>query len=236
MKHSIISRYPNLISKPIQVIENISEVNRFQNFDKNKKSILKEIIGFKPRFKILYAGTFGKVNGIDYVIDFASILIKFDPSIVLVLLGDGFHKKEVKNLAKSKGVLNKNVFILDSVPKQELPNLYFESDMGSSFVIPIKELWANSANKFFDTLASNKPILINYKGWQEDIIIKENIGYILPAKLCEDEVIKFIEYSKNTTLIAKQQKNALNVAKQSYATSVALKKYNRIIEDIFKLK
>ena len=77
MKHSIISRYPNLMSKkPIQVIENISEVNRFQNFDKNKKSIFKRNCGFKPRFKILYAGTFGKVNGIDYVVDFASILIK----------------------------------------------------------------------------------------------------------------------------------------------------------------
>ncbi len=232
MKNSIISRYPKLISKPIQVIENISEVNRFQISHNIKRSILKEKIGFKPRFTILYAGTFGKVNGIDYVINFANLLIEYDPSIVLVLLGEGSQKKEVKDLAASKGVLNKNVFILDPVPKEDLPNLYFECDMGSSFVIPIKELWANSANKFFDTLASGKPILINYRGWQEGTIKKENIGYILPIKLDEDDVIKFIEYSKNKLLIAKQQENALNVAKQKYATNVALKKYNRLIEDI----
>ena len=232
MKNSIISRYPKLISKPIQVIENISEVNRFQISHNIKRSILKEKIGFKPRFTILYAGTFGKVNGIDYVINFANLLIEYDPSIVLVLLGEGSQKKEVKDLAASKEVLNKNVFILDPVPKEDLPNLYFECDMGSSFVIPIKELWANSANKFFDTLASGKPILINYRGWQEGTIKKENIGYILPIKLDEDDVIKFIEYSKNKLLIAKQQENALNVAKQKYATNVALKKYNRLIEDI----
>ncbi len=232
MKKSIISRYPKLISKPIQVIENISEVNRFKISHNIKRSILKEKIGFKPRFTILYAGTFGKVNGIDYVINFANLLIEYDPSIVLVLLGEGSQKKEVKDLAASKGVLNKNVFILDPVPKEDLPNLYFECDMGSSFVIPIKELWANSANKFFDTLASGKPILINYRGWQEGTIKKENIGYILPIKLDEDDVIKFIEYSKNKLLIAKQQENALNVAKQKYATNVALKKYNRLIEDI----
>ena len=40
---------------------------------------------------------------------------------------------------------------------------------------------------------------------------------IFITKLCEDEVIKFIEYSKNKTLIAKQQKNGVNVAKQNYA-------------------
>ena len=233
MKHSIVSRYPNLTSKPIQVIENISEINRFQNFDKNKRSILIERIGFKPRFTILYAGTFGKVNGIDYVINLANLVIKYDPSIVFLLLGDGSQKREVKDLAKRKGVLNKNVYILDAIPKEDLPALYSECDMGSSFVIPIKELWANSANKFFDTLASSKPILINYRGWQEDLIKKENIGYILPMELAKDGVIKFIEYTKNKSLIAKQQENALIVAKQNYATNIALKKYDRIIRDIF---
>ena len=41
-------------------------------------------------------------------------------------------------------------------------------------VIPIKELWANSANKLFDTLAAGRPILINYNGWQKELINKKN--------------------------------------------------------------
>ena len=133
--------------------------------------------------------------------------------------------------AKDKEVLNRNVFIFDSVSKSDLPQLYFECDMGSSFVINVKELWANSANKFFDTLASGKPVLINHEGWQKNEINQENIGYVLPAVLEDDDIKKFSDYCKNTFLIAKQGKNALNVAKMKYATDTAVKKYNRIFTD-----
>ncbi len=233
MKQSIVSRYPKLIKKKIEVIENISEVNRFQNLHNKKLSILKEIIGFQPRFSILYAGTFGKVNGIGYVIEFASKVLNIDPTIVFILIGNGSEKKLIEQKAKRKDVLNKNVFILDPLPKQELPQLYFECDMGSSFVIPIKELWANSANKFFDTLAAGKPILINHKGWQKEIINKENIGYVLPIIINDNMVDEFVLYSQNKVLILKQQVNALNIAKASYSTDIAVAKYNEIFKNTF---
>jgi glycosyltransferase involved in cell wall biosynthesis len=182
----------------------------------------------------LYAGTFGRVNGIDYVIELANKLIHLDPTIVFVLIGSGAKKKTVIQKAADARVLNNNVFIFDSVSKQDLPQLYFECDMGSSFVIPIKELWANSANKFFDTLAAGKPILINYKGWQKELINKENIGYVLPVVVNNSMAKKFALYSQKKVLIAKQQKNALKIAVANYATDVAVEKYNKIFKDIFK--
>jgi glycosyltransferase involved in cell wall biosynthesis len=233
MKHSIVSRYPKLAAKPIEVIENISEINRFENGYNKEKSVLKDKIGDIPRFTVLYAGTFGRVNGIDYVIALAEKLIHLDSTIVFVLIGDGAEKKAIIQEAKGKGVLNKNVFILDSVSKQELPQLYFECAMGSSFVIPVKELWANSANKFFDTLAAGKPILINHNGWQKEVITKENIGYVLPDVINDDMAKNFAVYSQNKTLIANQQINALNIAKQNYSLDAAVLKYNKIFKNIF---
>ena len=232
MKLSIITRYPKLASKPIEVIENISEIDRFQNGYNKSISVLKEKIGFKPRFTVLYAGTFGLVNGLHYVIELAYKLSDLDPSIVFVLIGEGAKKESVIQKAFDKGVLNKNVFILDSVSKNELPQLYFESDMGSSFVISVRELWANSANKFFDTLAACKPILINHEGWQKEKIIQENIGYVLPTVLNKDEIKRFSIYSQNNSLIAKQRENALTVAKERYAINKALIKYNDVFKNI----
>ncbi len=234
MKHSIVSRYPKLAIKPIVVIENISEINRFQSSYDKEISVLKEKIGSIPRFPILYAGTFGRVNGIDYVITLAEKLILIDPTIVFILIGDGAEKKSIIQIAKDKGVLNKNVFILNSVSKQELPQLYHECSMGSSFVIPIKELWANSANKFFDTLAAGKPILINHKGWQQEVIDKENIGYVLPEMLSDNAVSEFILYSQNETLTRVQRDNALRVAKENFALDVAIIKYKKIFDYIKK--
>ena len=96
MKKSITSRYPEFSQKPIKVIENICEINRFQNYQFKKKLLVNEKIGFKPRFTILYAGAFGQVNGLDYLIEFASKLLFIDSSIVFLLIGNGIEKK--KNL------------------------------------------------------------------------------------------------------------------------------------------
>lgn len=233
MKKSITSRYPKLTPKIIEVIENISEIDRFQNQHESDKFLIEKKIGFSPRFSILYAGTFGKVNGINYVINLASKSLSLDPSIVYILIGDGAYKKMVIEEAHRKGVINKNVFFLDSVSKSELPQFYFECDIGSSFVIPIKELWSNSANKFFDTIAAGKPILINHNGWQKDIINEENIGYALPATLSESSIKDFLKYTCDDVLIKKQNENALNFAKKNYSREIALSKYNKIFNKIF---
>ena len=234
MKNSITSRYPNLASIPIQVIENISEIDRFQNSVNANNSVLKEKIGFCPRFTILYAGTFGRVNGLDYVVNLASKLIDLDPSIVFVMLGDGSEKEAVLQKAVDKNLLNKNIYILDSVAKKDLSQLYYECDMGSSFVIPIKELWANSANKFFDTLAAGKPILINHDGWQKELIEMENIGYVLPTVIDHNAAKKFELYTKDEALISEQKNNGLNIAKANFSKDVAVKKYNNLFENIKK--
>ena len=233
MKHSIMTRYPEYKSKQVKVIENISEISRFQNGYDKKKSMIKDKIGFHPRFTVLYAGTFGRVNGINYVIGLANKLLQIDSSIAFLLVGEGVERKALIQKAIKKKVLNKNLFILDPVSKIELSQLYFECDIGSSFVLPIGELWSNSANKFFDTLASGKPVLINYKGWQEEVINKKNIGYVLPPKLNDDDVKKFAQYSLNKLLIAEQGVNSLSVAKKYYSKDMAIEKYNNILNNIF---
>lgn len=233
MKQSIVSRYSQFENK-IKVIENIAEINRFQVVNENK-SIIKNLTGSEFRFTVLYAGTFGRVNGIDYVIELAERLIDIDQSIVFVLIGDGAKKRSIVRKAKEKNVYNRNVFILDPVGKQDLPQLYYEASMGSSFVIDIKELWANSANKFFDSLAASRPILINYLGWQKKIIENENIGYVLPPKLTKGTVEEFIEFTYNKDLRSKQRKNAFSVAKKLYALNVAVDKYVEVIKKVNKL-
>lgn len=231
MARSIVSRYPEVSeSTTIKVIENISEIERFSEI--SNENILLDKIGFKPRCTILYAGTFGKVNGIDYVINLAKKTAELDPNIVYILIGDGALKEEVIQKAKEDKVYHKNVFILDSVNKEDLPNWYNSIDIGSSFVIPIEELWANSANKFFDTLAAAKPILINHEGWQADVIRKYNIGFVLPEIVDDKAALEFVLYTKKTELLSEQGNNARKVAEEKYSLEIASQKYLKIFEEV----
>lgn len=233
MKQSILSRYPQFMSKIQCVIENISEINRFQKGYDNKLRVLERKIGFKPRFTVLYAGTFGRVNNIEYVVNLAEHTIKLDPSIVFVLIGEGAQKQSVLERSKGKGLLNKNIFILEAVAKNELPQLYYEVEMGSSFVANIKELWANSANKFFDTLAAGRPVLINHGGWQSDVIKKKNTGYVLPSQVNLQVAVDFVNYTKKTDLILVQRANALHLAETSYSLEIASDKYLSVLNKVY---
>lgn len=237
MKTSIVSRYPKIAAqKPIEVIENIAEINRFQNGFSSSTSVLNNNLGFQPRFSVLYAGTFGRVNGIDYVISLAEKTLQLDGSLVFILMGNGALKEEVKTLATEKKVLNKNVFILDAISKQELPQWYHEVSMGSSFVISIKELWANSANKFFDTLAAGKPVLINHPGWQKVTIEMDNVGYVLPEVVTDEMAKEFVNYTLDSENLNVQKFNALKLAKKKYALEVAVEKYIKLFQGLEKSK
>src|SRR5690606_5440549 len=100
MRNSIISRYPQNYLKTNTVIENISEISRFQ--DNNLIIEFDKLLGFNPRFTILYAGTFGRVNSVHKFVDLAEYTINLDPTIVYILVGDGFEKFKIKELATEK--------------------------------------------------------------------------------------------------------------------------------------
>lgn len=229
MQKSIVSRYPQFKNKTGIVIENIAEINRFQQ--EVQPIDIEKVVGFQPRFSVLYAGTFGKVNGIHKVIELAEKTLQIDKELVYILIGSGIEKENVTQLAKDRGVLNKNVFILESISKNELPSWYKSVSMGSSFVIDIPALWSNSANKFFDTLAAAKPILINHEGWQAEMIRKKNVGYVLPFEITYDDAVRFVEYTRNVNLLSEQSICALDLAKENYSLDIASKKYFKVLEN-----
>lgn len=226
MDANIKERYPN--DKSV-VIPNISELNRFSNIEKTVD------IDFPEGKKIvLYAGTFGNVNGLSYVNKLAKETLELDPNLWYYLIGFGKEKEDNIQEAKDLGVLNKNVFIFDPVKKNDLPYLYNKCTVGSSYVIDIPALWDNSANKFFDTLAAKKPIVINHQGWQADTIKDYNIGYVLPPVVSQEMAKEFVAYMNNSDLLKQQGENSYKLAEKEYSLDVAVGKYMAIFQSFDK--
>lgn len=55
-----------------------------------------------------------------------------------------------------------------------MPTLFGAADIATSLFVDMPEMWANSANKFFDGLASGTCIAIDYQGWQADLLVKSD--------------------------------------------------------------
>lgn len=231
MKNSIVTRCNQI--PEITVVPNISELERFEQARKNNLTEYGS-----PKKIILYAGSVAMVNNIEYVVKLAACLLKTDNTIEFHIYstGKGNRFEAVKAMAKEKGVLDLNFFLKDAVAKNSLPDIYRNCTAASSFVADIPELWANSANKFFDTLAAGKPIIINHGGWQAEEIRKYNVGFVLDnnEKYLEKTAKDFADYLNNKTLLGLQGHNAYTLAKEKYSLAIAVAHYEKVFKNIMK--
>lgn len=132
----------------------------------------------------LYAGTFGLVNNVDYMIDLCREIKKKDYDIKLIMVGSGALQQHISDRIESENLENQ-VILLPPVPKKVLIRYLDSADACISTVQETPALYNNSANKFFDALAAGRPIIINHGGWQADVIIKNQLGLILTYNFTE---------------------------------------------------
>lgn len=128
---------------------------------------------------VVYAGTFGRINGVEYLVRLAAEVRPLNPEIRFLLIGEGRYRDTVRALARQLGVLDETVFVSDSVPRSQLPVVLGAATMATSVVIPLPGLEHNSANKFFDSLAAGRPIAVNHGGWQADLLTRSGAGLAL---------------------------------------------------------
>lgn len=225
MKRDILTRVQ---VKKMEVIPNISEISRFETIKECPLDF-----DFTGKKVVLYAGTLGPVNDIMYVAKLAKETIRLAPEICFLIVGNGKQKEMIIDYCRKNDILYKNIFFHDPIPKDSLPYLYSKVTMGSSFVWDYKIKWDNSANKFFDTLAAGKPILINYQGWQAEVIHENKCGFVLPYHMTTEDVRRFVEYVRDDERLAQEGKNAKKKA-VDYSLPVAVEKYMKVLNDVVK--
>lgn len=225
MKTDILTRVD---VKNMEVIPNISEIERFTHYEDCDIDF-----DFTGRKVVLYAGTLGPVNDIMYVAKLAERTLPLAPWLCYLIIGNGQQKEEIMKYCKEKDILNKNIFFLNPIRKNDLPSVYSRVTMGSSFVWDYKIKWDNSANKFFDTLAAGRPVLINYQGWQADVIRENQCGYVLPYRPTDDDVKAFVDYMSNDALLEQHGKNA-RIKAEDYSLPVAVEKYMHVFDEVLK--
>lgn len=134
---------------------------------------------------VLYAGTLGRVNRVDYMVQLAVVVDKLIPKARFVILGAGSEESKVRKLAGELGVLDKNLFMYRQLPKADVVKAFAAANIITSFFADIPEMEKNSANKFFDGLAAGRAIAINYGGWQADLLRKSGAGLVLSRDVNE---------------------------------------------------
>ncbi len=160
----------------VGVIPNSSDNKEFQYDEAAGLEFRKSRSWLKDKPLLVYTGTLGRVNDVNYLVDLSIELLKLDSKIRILVVGDGAEKEKIIENARRAGVYENNLFFENPIPKQEIPALLSAATVAAVLFADIPEMRVNSANKFFDALASSTPVLINFAGWMDEIVAQNDCG------------------------------------------------------------
>ena len=213
----------------LSVVTNLSDMNAFSVSDQKGVEFRNKFPGISNGPLVVYSGAFGRINGVSYVLEIADEMKKINPNVQFLLAGDGYEKEKLRMQSKKLGLLNEHLFIIDYIPKSEMPSLLSAATITTSFFIDLPEMEHNSANKFFDGLAAGKPIMINYGGWQAELLMESGAGFIIPPNDPTGAAEKLNEVILNDKKLHQMGQAARNLATR-FDVNSSYKKFEDVID------
>lgn len=213
-------------SKPIHVVTNIADSSAHQ------PSLPVNLDLLLPEKFLIYAGSFGRSNGTEYLLEIASRLRDVSSDLAVVAVGEGQYWQETKSRAQKSGLLGKSYFQFGSLPADVRSQLIQQSRGCLSTFAPVEELSANSANKFFDALAAGKPVVINYNGWQAKIVKEWKIGLVLPSDPGQIDPEKIVSYFDDSAGLETAATNSKALGEQFFSIPVVSDHLNMILTQL----
>ncbi len=181
---------------------------------------------------VTYAGTFGKANGVGYLVELAEAMKSIAPDVRFLAVGRGAEYDQVVDLAKSRGVLGDNLFIEPALPKEQIPALLSASTVCTSLFIPVRELWHNSANKFFDALAAGRPLAVNHGGWLADLLIETKAGIVLDANDLRVSAARLHGFISDKQALKTASDAARNLAYSRFSRDLLARQLISVLESV----
>jgi len=164
----------------------------------------------------LFAGTHGKANGLDAVLDAAAELQKRGrEDIKILLVGQGAMKAGLMQKAAGQGL--SNVVFHDPVDKSRLAGLMAATDIGLQTLANVPAFYyGTSPNKFFDYLAAGLPVLNNYPGWLAELITEHQCGFAVPPENPQAFADALVQAANDREALSRKGQRALALAKAQF--------------------
>ena len=180
---------------------------------------------------VLYAGSFGHINGVAWLADLAASMRDIDPEVRFLALGDGHDRTIIERRATELGVFGESFFIEERIAKREVPSAFAAASVCCSLFVPLKEMEHNSANKFFDALAAGKPVLINYGGWQRELVEERRIGLAVDQSDPDGAARELNELLRSPDALLEAGRRARALGRERFSRDELAAKLGNVLED-----
>lgn len=225
-KEEIVLRTKKEASK-IVVVPNTVRKSFYQNPKINPEIISK----YKDKFVLLYIGNTGLRRGLETVIESLKLLKDKIPTILLVIVGKSSDDEYLKELVANNNLENHVVF--EGWQDQSLFASYIKAS-----AICISPLHRNQhhdttyANKIFQYMSLEKPVLVSDATSQKNLIELTNSGLVHQEKNSDDFADKVMQLFDDKSLQTALGKNGKRFIEEEFSWEMTSKKLIQLYEDL----
>jgi colanic acid biosynthesis glycosyl transferase WcaI len=162
----------------LTVVRNGANAELFR-FDLAARRRLRGELGLTEAFVVVYAGLLGIAQGLGASLYAAAQLMRREPRIQFLYIGDGPAKSTLLSHAQELNL--SNVTFLPARPREEIPGYLSAGDVA---LVPLtrQRLLGALPSKMFDAMACGRPVILAAEGEACQVLRESDAGLIVPPE------------------------------------------------------
>jgi glycosyltransferase involved in cell wall biosynthesis len=180
---------------------------------------------------VLYPGSVGRVNGVQYMVHAAAHALKTASEARFVIIGSGGEWDRIRAMASELGVLDVNLFMVPALPKRQLAAWVRACDILVCLIGPKSVSKDAVQNKFFDAMAAGKPTASNFEGYQSIIARDERIGLILDPDDPTRGADELLRHLSDPAWVNHARERSLELANGDFNRDELARRLSTVLED-----
>lgn len=162
----------------VSVIPNGVDLEQYRPFEGDFSPPLATLERKDGEFLIGYLGTFGAGQDLSTIVDAATILAREDPTIRIILVGDGLDRARV--MERITHLSLPNLSIHPSIQKTETRSFYAACDACLVPLAPVRVFQETVPSKIFEIMACERAVVASVEG-EAERIVEASCGGIVAA-------------------------------------------------------
>ncbi|NHV06870.1 MAG: glycosyltransferase family 4 protein [Thaumarchaeota archaeon] len=217
-----LTSFYDIPRESVEVIPNGIDLERFKLVEDGKK--LKSKLHLDGKKIILYVGRLSYEKGLNVLLLALKKVLERDRNIVLVIVGDGPIKNELKVMSL-KLRINPNVFFVGSLESNCLPSYYSMAD-----VVVIPSIYEAQSLVLLEAMASGKPVIASNIGGLREIVTNR-VGLLVKPYDCK-ALSEAILYLLNNEEVRKLMSLKAHEEAKKYDIRIILPKIISVYEKV----
>ncbi len=197
----------------VHVVPNSADLDLFHPGEKDAGLVAEH--GLSDKFVVGYTGAIGPSNAVEAHLPAAARILheRGRDDIVFLVVGDG---KRLPALRDAVDGLP-NVVLTGSLPKKDVPRVTRTADVLLVLFADVDILGMNSPNKFFDAMASGRPVIVNSAGWTKGLVEDNDCGCYARAGDGEALAACILRMADDRATLERMGGNARRLAEERFS-------------------